>query len=179
MSNLPAIGTLSMATLEQPNDLIVAIDEAKAYIFQRAIYWPKRWQEFSTPKSITWKWQSVPFHKSSYKCIPDNKHGLYSFVLCPNVAQHPKNHFILYIGKADKMTLRQRFKSYLQEMQRIKRPAIFYTLNRYSGYLEFCFTPAKDPKDIATAERSLLSALIPPLNTDFPASVSKIIRGLR
>ena len=97
----------------------------------------------------------------------------------PGVASHPRNHFVIYIGKADNMTLRARFQSYFRDMQRVKRPAIAYVLTKYFGYLEFCFTAVSQVADIEPGEGSLLSALIPPFNTSFPAEVSEVIRGLR
>jgi hypothetical protein len=168
-----------MKAFDQPTQLVDAIKEAKAHTFSRVIFWPRSWKTFASPKQIKWKWKSVPFAEASASRVPDDKHGLYSFVLCPNVADHPKNHFILYIGKADNMTLRNRFTSYFQEMKRIKRPAICYHLNQYAGFLEFCYTPVSNKCEIERGEDSLLAALMPPCNTYFPGEVSQIIGGLR
>lgn len=121
----------------------------------------------------------MPFDKASASQVPNDGHGVYSFVLSPNVGAHPKNYFVLYVGKADKMTLRARFNSYFADMKRVKRPQICYALNMWEGYLEFCFTTIKFPQDIEVAENRLLDALLPPFNAQFSARVSKIIRGLR
>ena len=168
-----------MSAFSSPADLTQSIDAAKAHVISRVIFWPARWKKFSAPPGIRWGWRSVPFEQSSSLLVPDDKHGLYSFVLCPKVASHPKNHFILYVGKADRMTLRARFLSYFQEMAKVKRPTICYILNKYSGYLEFCFTPVQQRNEIERGEDCLLSAILPPFNTDFPAEVSETIRGLR
>src|SRR5262245_37662718 len=113
-----------MKAFTNPQDLLGAVDDAKSHIIQRAIYWKKRWQEFVSPAFIAWNWVSVPFSNASANAVPNKQHGLFSFVLCPNIAAHPKNHVVLYVGKADKTTLRQRFRHYLQEMKKVKRPHI-------------------------------------------------------
>src|SRR6266542_7133257 len=105
-----------------PADFVQIVDTAKSHVIDRVMFWPERWRLFNPPPAITWNWKSVPFEKSSSSSVPNDQHGLYSFVLCPRIASHPKNHLLLYIGKADKMTLRDRFKSYFHEMRRIKRP---------------------------------------------------------
>lgn len=168
-----------MRAFEEPQELVDAINEAKHHIVQRVIFWPQRWKKFDPPTGIKWKWKSVPFIESSAAHVPNDKHGLYSFVLCPKIAKHPKNHLVLYVGKADKMTLRERFRTYFQEMKRIKRPALCYHLNQYADYLEFCFIPIANQAEIEPGEDSLLSALLPPCNTDFPAEVRQVIKGLR
>ena len=121
----------------------------------------------------------MPFSNASAKAIPNKQHGLYSFVLCPNIAAHPKNHVVLYVGKADKTTLRQRFRHYLQEMKKVKRPHICYALTKYEDYLEFCYTVVANQDDIDPGEDALLIALMPPFNDKFPASVAQIIAGLK
>jgi hypothetical protein len=168
-----------MSAAASPSDLVQLIDVAKGHVINRVICWPDRWKLFTPPPGITWNWQSVPFDKSSSSAVPNDQHGLYSFILSPGVASHPRNHLVLYIGKADKMTLRERFHSYFRDMRRVSRPAITYVLTKYFGYLEFCFTPVAQSVDIDPGEGSLLSALIPPYNTDFPGEVSEVIRGLR
>lgn len=168
-----------MKAFDDPADLIDEIDEAKTCLMQRVIFWPRRWQGFHPPAGIRWDWKSVPFDENASAQVPNDEHGLYTFVLSPKVADHPMNHFILYIGKADKMTLRQRFMSYFQEMRKIKRPPICYVLNKYSGYIHFCFTKVINENEIESGEDSLLAALMPPCNSDFPAEVSQIIRGIR
>lgn len=168
-----------MKAFGDPTELIQSVDEAKAHLVQRVIFWRRRWEEFSPPVGITWNWKSVPFAKNSAKSVPQKEHGLYTFILCPKVASHPKNHFVLYVGKAQKTTLRERFQQYLQEMKKVKRSQICYALNKYNSYLEFCFITVPNQEDIGPGEDALLTALMPPFNEQFPASVNKIITGLR
>jgi len=168
-----------MTLSSDPYDFVTAVQEAKGHVVERAIFWPARWKEFRRPRRQRWDWKSVPFNRASAKDVPNDQHGVYSFILCPSVAAHPKNHFVLYVGKADTMTLRARFRSYFDDMKRVKRPKICFALNMWDGYLEFCFTTVRHPADIVTVESRMLDALLPPYNTQFSGRVSKIIRGLR
>src|ERR1035437_800027 len=168
-----------MKAFTNPQDLVVAIDDAKSHIMQRVIFWKKRWGEFQPPAGVAWNWTSVPFDAAAASGVPNNLHVLYTFVLCPRVASHPKNQLILYVGKADKTTLRARFQHYFQEKKKVKRPHICYALNKYEGNLEFCFTTVPNQNDIEPGEDALLVALMPPYNEKFPASVSQIIGGLK
>jgi len=168
-----------MKAFSDPNDLVEAVDEAKTHLINRVIFWQRRWGEFQAPVGIAWNWVSVPFENTSAAQVPNDKHGLYTILLCPRVAAHPKNYFILYVGKADITTLRQRFQHYFQEMKKVKRPHICYALNKFEGNLEFCFTTVAAQNDIQNAEDALLVALMPPYNEKFPAAVSQIISGLR
>jgi hypothetical protein len=168
-----------MKAFISPQDLVDAVDDAKSQVMQRVIFWKKRWGEFQPPAGIVWNWTSVPFDTSAASNVPNDQHGLYTFVLCPRVASHPKNQFVLYVGKADRTTLRQRFHHYFQEMKKVKRPHICYALNKYKGNLEFCYTTVATQNDIEPGEDALLVALMPPFNEDFPASVSQIIGGLK
>lgn len=168
-----------MKAFGDPTELVESVDEAKKHIVPRVIFWRRRWEEFSPPPGIEWKWQSVPFAKRSAKKVPDKEHGLYTFVLCPKVAAHPKNHLVLYVGKAERTSLRKRFQHYLQEMKKVKRAHVCYALNKYNSYLEFCFITVQNQEDIGPGEDALLTALMPPYNEQFPASVNQIISGLR
>ena len=168
-----------MKAFEEPTELMGAIDEAKKHLLQRVIFWRKQWEGFDPPANIKWNWNCVPFSKDATKRVPDKQHGLYTFVLCPKVAAHPKNHLVLYVGKAEKTSLRQRFRHYFQEMKKVKRPHICYALNKYFDYLEFCFITVENQNDIGPGEDALLEAILPPFNEAFPASVDHIIRGLK
>jgi hypothetical protein len=168
-----------MKAFTDPDELVEEVDEAKAHIINRAIFWKRRWSEFSPPAQIVWNWTSVPFDTNSTSQVPNDKHGLYTFILSPRVASHPKNFFVLYVGKADKTTLQERFKHYFQEKKKVKRPHICHALNKFDGHIEFCFTTVTRAQDIEPGEDALLVALMPPYNERFPASVAQIITGLR
>jgi hypothetical protein len=168
-----------MKAFSDPEDLVEAVDEAKSHVIGPVIFWKERWEKFDPPKNIAWNWVSVPFESSSAAKVPNDKHGLYTFLLCPRVAVHPRNHLILYVGKAQRTTLRQRFHHYLQEVKKVKRAHISYALTKYQGHIEFCFTTIPHNAKIPGGEDALLIALMPPFNENFPASVSQIISGLR
>lgn len=155
------------------------VDDAKKYVITPPIlFWPAKWRAFSVP-GVTWQWKSVPFRTSSIANVPDASHGVYSFSISPLVADHPYNSFLIYIGKADAMSLRARFKSYFIEAENAKRPSIGYMFKKYKDNLFFCYVEISNSALISKAEDSLLSALIPICNHRLPAEVSRVIRGIR
>ena len=168
-----------MKAFTDPDELIDEVDDAKKHLINRTVFWPEKWKSLKVSKQIKWAWRSVRFDSSEAKKVPNDKHGIYTFVLCPDVAEHPMNHFVLYVGKAQKTTLRQRFQHYFQEMKKVKRAHICYALNKYDGYLQFCFTPIEMQTSVGDLEEMLLEALIPPFNEEFPATVSQVIKCLR
>ena len=154
------------------------VDDAKSHLLKRVIFWPAKWTAFNVP-GVNWAWQSIPFRQSSVSAVPDNQHGVYSFSLCPQVSSHPQNSLLIYIGKAEKMTLRKRFESYFDEAKNAKRSSIGYMFRKYKDNLVFCYSVIPNTALIVKAEDALLSAMIPICNERFPAAVSKIIRGIR
>jgi excinuclease UvrABC nuclease subunit len=78
----------------------------------------------------------------------------------------------MYVGKTK--SLRRRFGEYLREKnQETGRPVILRLLNKYDGFIWFCFAPV--PENAITAqENALLAAYRPPFNKQFPAQISPI-----
>jgi hypothetical protein len=157
-------------------DLIRDIEEAKADLTQFSIS-PRNWGKF--PKlPFTLSWNTVPFDSASIKSIPAKSHGVYTFVIDPKVCSHPKNSFVAYVGKAERMTIRARFESYLRDKEKLKRPQITYLLGKYYKNLAFCFLEVPSPHSIEHVEDSLIAALDPPFNHEQPVEVSLVRRGL-
>jgi len=157
-------------------DLIREIEEAKADLTGFSIS-PRNWGKFPRlPFPISW--QPVPFDAASIGSIPSKSHGVYTFVIDPRVCSHPKNSFVAYVGKADRMTIRARFKTYLRDKEKLKRPQITYLLGKYYKHLEFCFLEVPSSHSIEHVEDSLIEALDPPFNHEQPAEVSLVRRGL-
>jgi len=160
----------------KPFDLVRAIEREKA---ERTMFnlSSRNWRAFVQPAFIP-RWSIVPFRKAATKSIPPAIHGIYTFVIDPGVCSHPKSSFIAYVGKADRMTIRARFQSYLRDKKKLKRPQITYLLNKYARHLEFCFFAVPQAHPIGIIEDALIAALDPPFNRDQPAEVSLIRRGL-
>jgi hypothetical protein len=157
-------------------DLVRDIEEAKADLTPFTIS-PRNWKSFpSLPFSLSWS--TVPFKPASVNSIPATLHGIYTFVIDPRVCSHPKNSFVAYVGKAERMTIRARFESYLRDKGKLKRPHITYLLTKYKKHLDFCFLEVPQPHSIEGVEDSLIAALDPPFNHEQPVEVSLVRRGL-
>lgn len=157
-------------------DLIRDIEEAKADRTPFSIS-PRNWGKFPRLK-FKFSWSTVPFTATSVNAIPATVHGVYTFVIDPRVCSHPRNCFVAYVGKAERMTIRARFESYLRDREKLKRPQITYLLTKYKKHLDFCFIEVPQPHSIENVEDSLIAALDPPFNHEQPVEVSLVRRGL-
>lgn len=153
-------------------------NEAKDYL-ERFFLWPRQWQDFSKTCRSVFAWQAFPFRKSALPLVPDTP-GIYSFIVQPGIAAHPHCSFLMYVGMAERQTLRQRFQQYLGPEQGPRgRPHIIRMLSLYKRHLVFCCSPVPAGMTAESAEDSLLAAYLPPYCHDLPASVSQVISGIR
>jgi hypothetical protein len=154
------------------NDLALNL-EGRGYQ-ETVVLWPKMWRAWKP--GVTLKWHGKPFSPSSKTSIP-NTPGVYAFVVQPGIPPGVPHSVLMYVGMCDR-PLRQRFGEYLREMKDpYGRPAISTMLQMYQGYLHFyCASVAKPakPKDI---EDHLLETFMPPMNRQYPASVSRVVRA--
>lgn len=151
------------------------VDAMKAHTWHRIVMWPQLWSEFKTPANHVWDWHSVPFQRNCADAIPSDQHGVYTFAIAPNVAQHPLLYLVTYVGKAYRMTLYERFLSYFNEKKSLKRPHIRNFLRKYEGFVMFSFCPIADVSEISEIEDELISALIPRLCRQYPSKVSAMV----
>ena len=80
----------------------------------------------------------------------------------------------MYIGKAES-TLHERFRRYFYEQDNpIGRPKILELLNRYEGYVHFCCSTIEKKELISEIEEALITAYLPPCNTNLPAEIRRI-----
>lgn len=149
---------------------------AKHCIRKGVILYPTEWRSFNQEFIDEWEWTSVPFTEETVLTIPNNK-GVYSFSIKPPIANHPHNSLLIYIGKAHQDTFRDRFKDYLRQMRRTKRPQIATVLNRWYGFLQFSYCPVIDTERIQQLENGLLKALIPPYNHNIPGEIGVAVRA--
>jgi hypothetical protein len=82
-------------------------------------------------------WDSVPYDKAQAKQVPDNKNGVYAFVVYFRLAGHEFGYF-LYVGKAERQSLLARFRQYFRERRDPKgRVLVREMLDRWADYQEF------------------------------------------
>lgn len=155
-------------------DFLQESDSLQKYEVKRLILSPDRWGKYVDITALTWT--MVKFDKGQKLVIPNNKKGVYSFLVQPGIANHPACSHLLYIGMTDKQSLRQRFMQYIYEKNKPKgRPLIQKMLVRWEKHLWFCYAPIDDISQISLIEDELLKAFIPPMNKDFPAEIRQAI----
>ena len=164
------------ATPSSIHDFVSDSDDIQKHTFLKVVFWPKLWGEFSTPSGHRWRWRTIPFTQRSARRIPDTLHGVYAFVIHPRIVRHPGYRFIVYVGKADRMSIRERFLSYFNNKKNLTRPQITRFMVKYDGFVDFTFCEVSK-KHINDAENALLSSIVPVLNKRFPVRLSAIMRA--
>ena len=135
------------------------------------VLYPRAWESYSFPLKLAWG--VVPFRADHIIDVPDNQKGVYSFVVEPGIADHPKCAYLLYIGQTTR-SFRVRFQEYLRdEAAGIdgRRAHVSGMLCKWKGYLSFCFAHVDDDSDIEAVEDALLSAYLPPANIELPGKL--------
>jgi hypothetical protein len=131
------------------------------------------WEELNLPVALDW--EMYRFEANSRPHIPNNRKGVYSFVIQPGIANHPSCSYLIYVGMVEKgeRSFRVRFNEYLRDEIGLKtrRLSIHDVLSRWSGYIWFCFASINDETVIADVEEHLLDAYIPPYNKQFRGAI--------
>jgi len=115
-------------------------------------------------------WESIAYGKDELDSIPDNKRGVYAFVVSAPSAVLPPHGYVLYIGIAgrdSRRSLRARYKDYLNQKKIMKRERIARMIGHWHEVLRFFFVPLDDDvsnEDIQRLEQQLNTALIPPFS---------------
>lgn len=65
----------------------LSADVLADYRVWRMVLAPKQWQSYSPTVSLSWR--GVEFERGNASKIPDNAKGVYSFVVKPEIANHP------------------------------------------------------------------------------------------
>ena len=127
-------------------------------------------------------WNSIKYGPDEVNQVPDDRRGIYAFVL-----QHPSNvlpphGYVLYIGIAGRKSdrsLRARYRDYLNAKAVVKsRPHIARMIGTWKDVLKFYFAPIDDGvtgEDLEKMERELNTALMPPFSKgDLDAKTKKM-----
>lgn len=145
----------------------------------RMVLSPDQWAAFTIP--IKLDWTLLHFRGENLKNVPNTFGGVYSFVVQPNIANHPACSYLLYVGKAKRRTFRARYQDYLQDLKlgaKSRRRHVATMLKRWDGYLWFCYARVDDESLIDQIEVSLLTAYLPPNNKDFPGEIGGSVKEL-
>ena len=130
-------------------------------------------------------WKSVSFNnEAEISKIPDDKRGIYAFVICWENDILPQNGYVLYVGIAGKnsnRSLRARYKDYLSITKVQDRTRIARAIGLWEDVLKFFFAPIDDnieSKDLQLLERQMNEALLPPCcERDFDAETRQKMRA--
>ena len=129
----------------------------------------RNWQSYNLSDSFAW--ESHPFQKDQLKHIPSES-GIYSFVIQPAIALYPACSYLMYIGLTG--CLRKRFSDYLYEQNNpFGRPKILRLLNKYKGYLHFCYSIVNERERLKEIEDALIKAFYPPCNDKYPVELNR------
>jgi len=134
------------------------------------------WRKFRTAYKLVW--QKQRFEELSQSSIPKER-GIYAFTLELSPSKLPTHGYILYIGitgDTSNANLYKRFAQYILDFKNKRgRPAIVGMLDNWKSDLFFNYVPLPNSTiDLSKMEKSLLNALIPPVNKrDFDAKISK------
>lgn len=145
---------------------------------KRMVLSPQHWKAYRL--SVALSWQAVKFTYANAHLIPKTR-GVYTFLVQPGIANHPKCSYLLYVGETEGQNFKIRYRQYLRESRagdKSARPHVTDMLEKWDGFLWFCFAPIGRAELIEAVENALLAAYLPPSNKDFPATVSKALRKL-
>lgn len=143
---------------------------------QRMILSPVQWATCSLP--IKLKWKHVKFSPENSRHVPNATGGVYTFVVKPDIAEHPACSYLLYVGKADK-SFRERYYAYIKDKRlgdKSRRPHVEEMLNKWDGHLYFYYAEIERQELIQTIEQILLAAYLPPTNKSFPGEVQRALQ---
>ena len=143
---------------------------------------PTQWKHFKMSTQLQWKQQ--PLKDSSISLIPESR-GVYAHTISADVANLPPTNYVTYVGlvgdkkkvgvAGDKRHLRQRFKEYLKEREKLRRALVWDMLKLYDGFVTFHYAEVSDKTvSLLGIENALLDALLPPCNIeDFSINIKK------
>ena len=131
-------------------------------------------------------WDSIRYGTAELDRVPNDKRGVYAFVVCQPSDVLPPHGYILYIGIAGKDSnrpLRQRYRDYLNAKKVIKRDRIARMIGTWNEVLRFYFAPVDDDfssDQLRLLERQLNTALLPPFSEgDLEADTKRKRRAFR
>lgn len=125
------------------------------------------------------QWKSVKFNKDHRKQVPNDKFGIYAFMLEPDFKGPPSTAYLLYVGKTEE-NFRERYRKYLPKQSKdFGRMAIEWMLQEWDGYIWFHYAEINDKNLVYPTEQALLNACIPPYNAQFRGRIGNMITAFR
>lgn len=139
----------------------------------------REWKNYKLPDLFNW--EICPFQSNQRQHIPAES-GIYSFTIQPDIASYPSCSYLMYIGIArgrsghPGRTLQKRFSDYLYAQNNPSaRPKILRLLNKYKGYLHFCYSVIYERERLKEIEDALIQAFYPPCNDQYPGELNRAV----
>ncbi|MCY4137765.1 MAG: hypothetical protein OXF56_05815 [Rhodobacteraceae bacterium] len=165
-----------MEALAQEND--AAISAIKAYEIRFVLNTEKILSLDASQHPL--EWRSIKFGTNERDRVPDDKRGVYAFVISDPQAFLPPHGYIMYIGIAGKnsnRSLRERYGDYLTNSKVKLRPHIRNMIVQWHPILRFHFAPVAEDystDQLTALEDRLITAFLPPCcKNDFAADTRR------
>lgn len=130
------------------------------------------------------QWQSIDYGEKDIDLVPDDKRGIYAFVIQRPHDVFPPHGYIMYIGIAGRKSnrsLRKRYQDYLNPRAIAKRGGITRLIGTWHPVLKFFFAPIDDhvpSADLEELEVQLNNAFMPPFSYgDISATLKSAIKA--
>jgi hypothetical protein len=147
------------------------------YRVERIVLSPDHWNTYRSKRPLTWGW--TKFNKSNAARVPSDRGGVYTFLVQPQIAEHPACSYLMYVGKTEDQSLRKRFRQYFNEQEDSSdRVHITKMLQLWRKHLWFYFAPVNDIRKIDGIEQALMNAFLPPYNHRYRGVVARQLRYL-
>jgi hypothetical protein len=138
------------------------------------LLYPVHWNDPNNNITHNLNWVEVPFNASQLRNVPNNKKGVYCFVLKPKFNQLFETRYLFYVGITTR-DFRTRYKEYLDDLQGKgkPRPKVYTMLKLWDNYLHFYYATLTNDTHIEECEDKLLNTFVPKVNTDIPLAKIK------
>lgn len=157
-------GSLQLDVLAGQND--AALAETKAYEVEFTLN--THMIRALEPSQNPLEWDSIRFGKDEIEHIPDDRRGVYAFVIADRRAFLPRHGYVVYVGIAGRdshRTLRARYEDYFKQSEIQRRPAVRRMIVTWHPILRFHFAPVDDDfpsQELKAIEKRLITAFLPP-----------------
>lgn len=158
------LGSLDLTVLAEENDAAVA--SIKKYELRFILNTQKISDLDGSENPLTWK--SIGFGKQEIDKVPDDREGVYAFVISDPRVFLPPHGYIMYIGLSGRdsfRSLHDRYSDYFKQSELKRRPRINRMIVQWHSLLRFHFAPvASDlPRaELKALEKRLITAFLPP-----------------
>jgi hypothetical protein len=131
-------------------------------------------------------WQSIKYGEADLDKVPNDKRGVYAFVIHQPSLVLPPHGYVMYIGIAGKRcnrSLKDRYRDYLNQKKVIKREKIAWMIANWHTVLRFYFAPVEKSitsDHLEEIEKQLNSAMLPPCSSaDLEADTKRKRRAFK